>query len=43
MYLVFIFVPMLMSWGAIIFYTFVAVTAVQLFYYLYFFRRLAFF
>ena len=34
---------MLMSWGAIIFYAFVAVTAVQLFYYLYFFRRVAFY
>lgn len=33
---------MLMSWGAMIFYAFVAVTAVQLFYYLYFFRRVAF-
>jgi glycosyltransferase involved in cell wall biosynthesis len=32
-----------MSWGAIIFYAFVLVTAVQLFYYLYFFRRLAFY
>lgn len=32
---------MLMSWGAIIFYAFTAVTAVQLFYYLYFFRRVA--
>lgn len=36
-----IFVTMLMSWGAIIFYAFTAVTAVQLFYYLYFFRRVA--
>ena len=34
---------MLMSWGEIIFYAFVAVTAVQLFYYLFFFRRVAFF
>ena len=32
-----------MSWGAIIFYTFIALTAVQLFYYLYFFRRVAVF
>lgn len=36
---VFIFVAMLMRWGAVIFYAFAAVTAVQLFYYLYFFRR----
>ena len=34
---------MLMSWGAIIFYAFLAVTAVQLFYYLYFFSRVAFY
>ena len=39
--LLFIFVTMLMSWGLIIFCLFGAVTAVQLFYYLYFFRRLA--
>src|SRR5215203_3981061 len=32
---------MLMSWNAILFYAFAAVTAVQLFYYLYFFRRVA--
>jgi len=32
-----------MSWGACIFYLFIFVTAVQLFYYLYFFRRLAFY
>ena len=32
---------MLMSWGAIVFYSFVVVAAVQLFYYLYFFRRVA--
>ncbi|MGZ5189817.1 MAG: glycosyltransferase, partial [Flavisolibacter sp.] len=30
-----------MSWNAILFYAFAAVTAVQLFYYLYFFRRVA--
>ena len=30
-----------MSWGALIFYSFVVVTAIQLFYYLYFFRRVA--
>jgi cellulose synthase/poly-beta-1,6-N-acetylglucosamine synthase-like glycosyltransferase len=34
---------MLMSWEAIVFYTFVAVTCIQLFYYLYFFRRVAFY
>lgn len=34
---------MLLSWTAIIFYTFVAITAVQLFYYLYFFSRVAFY
>ena len=34
---------MLTSWGAIIFYAFLAVTAVQLFYYLYFFSRVAFY
>lgn len=32
---------MLMSWQAIVFYAFCAVCAVQLYYYLYFFRRLA--
>jgi cellulose synthase/poly-beta-1,6-N-acetylglucosamine synthase-like glycosyltransferase len=32
---------MLMSWGEIIFSAFIAVTTVQLFYYLYFFRRVA--
>ncbi|HEU4472034.1 MAG TPA: glycosyltransferase [Flavisolibacter sp.] len=32
---------MLMSWGAIIFYAFTAITAIQVFYYLYFFRRVA--
>lgn len=31
-----------MSWGEIVFYAFIAVTAVQLFYYLCFFRRVAF-
>ena len=36
---VFIFASMLMSWGALIFYAFVVVTAIQLFYYLFFFRR----
>lgn len=30
-----------MSWGEIVFYAFIAVTAIQLFYYLYFFRRVA--
>src|SRR3954464_427457 len=34
---------MLMSWDAIIFYLFALVAAVQLFYYLYFFRRVAFY
>ena len=34
---------MLMSWGAIIFYAFAAIAAVQLFYYLYFFKRVAFY
>jgi cellulose synthase/poly-beta-1,6-N-acetylglucosamine synthase-like glycosyltransferase len=38
-----IFAIMLMSWGAVIFYAFVAVTAVQLFYYLYFFGKVAFY
>jgi cellulose synthase/poly-beta-1,6-N-acetylglucosamine synthase-like glycosyltransferase len=37
-----IFATMLMSWGAITFYALVAVTLVQLFYYLYFFSRVAF-
>src|SRR6186713_172587 len=32
---------MLMSWTAFIFYTFVLVAAIQLFYYLYFFKRVA--
>jgi cellulose synthase/poly-beta-1,6-N-acetylglucosamine synthase-like glycosyltransferase len=32
-----------MSWDAIIFYLFALVAAVQLFYYLYFFRRVAFY
>src|SRR5688572_21399287 len=32
---------MLMSWNAMVFYAFTAVAAVQLFYYLYFFRRVA--
>jgi len=32
-----------MSWGAFVFYAFVAITIVQLFYYLYFFRRVAFY
>lgn len=30
-----------MSWGEIVFYAFIAVTAIQLFYYLYFFRKVA--
>jgi glycosyltransferase involved in cell wall biosynthesis len=34
-----IFVAMLLSWGAIIFYVFALVATVQLFYYLYFFSR----
>jgi cellulose synthase/poly-beta-1,6-N-acetylglucosamine synthase-like glycosyltransferase len=34
---------MLMSWGAIVFCSFVAVTAVQLFFYLYFFRRVGYY
>ena len=34
---------MLMGWAAIVFYGFVAVTCIQLFYYLYFFRRVAFY
>lgn len=38
-----IFATMLMGWGAIVFYVFAAVTLVQLFYYLYFFRRVAFY
>ena len=33
------FAPMLMSWGLIVFAAFILVTAIQLFYYLYFFRR----
>lgn len=32
-----------MGWSDIVFYVFVAITAVQLFYYLYFFRRVAFY
>jgi len=32
-----------MSWQAIVFYAFVAITAIQLFYYLYFFSRVAFY
>ncbi len=40
---VLIFAAMLMSWQAIIFYTFILVTAIQLFYYLYFFSRVAFY
>ena len=32
-----------MSWGAIVFYAFAGITLVQLFYYLYFFRRVAFY
>jgi glycosyltransferase involved in cell wall biosynthesis len=32
-----------MGWGAIVFYVFVVVSLVQLFYYLYFFRRVAFY
>ncbi|RYZ30623.1 MAG: glycosyltransferase [Chitinophagaceae bacterium] len=34
---------MLMSWGAAVFYAFVGITLVQVFYYLYFFRRVAFY
>lgn len=34
---------MLMSWQAVVFYAFVLVTCIQLFYYLYFFRRVAFY
>ena len=34
---------MLMSWEAIVFFGFVAVTSTQLFYYLHFFRRVAFY
>ncbi|HUC81806.1 MAG TPA: glycosyltransferase [Flavisolibacter sp.] len=34
---------MLMSWGAIVFYAFVVIACVQIFYYLYFFRRVAFY
>ncbi|RYF85799.1 MAG: glycosyltransferase [Chitinophagaceae bacterium] len=33
---------MLMGWGAYVFYAFVGIAAVQLFYYLYFFRRVAY-
>jgi cellulose synthase/poly-beta-1,6-N-acetylglucosamine synthase-like glycosyltransferase len=36
-----IFAIMLMGWTAFIFYAFVLVSAIQLFYYLYFFRRVA--
>ena len=32
-----------MSWGAIVFYAFLGITLVQVFYYLYFFRRVAFY
>ncbi len=32
---------MLLSWGTIVFYAFIAVTVLQLFYYLFFFRRVA--
>lgn len=32
---------MLLSWAAFVFYAFVLITAIQLFYYLYFFRRVA--
>jgi len=32
-----------MSWGAVVFYAFVGITLVQLFYYLYFFGRVAFY
>ena len=32
-----------MSWGAMVFYAFAGITLVQLFYYLYFFRRVAFY
>ena len=38
-----IFATMLMSWTAFIFYAFVLVTTIQLFYYLFFFKRLAFY
>jgi cellulose synthase/poly-beta-1,6-N-acetylglucosamine synthase-like glycosyltransferase len=38
-----IFAPMLMRWEFLIFYALVAVTLVQLFYYLFFFRRVAFY
>jgi glycosyltransferase involved in cell wall biosynthesis len=38
-----IFAPMLMGWPLLLFGAFVAVTLVQLFYYGYFFRRVAFF
>lgn len=36
-----IFAAMLLSWSAFVFYAFVLITAIQLFYYLYFFRRVA--
>ena len=38
-----IFAAMLMTWDVIIFYILIAVTLVQIFYYLYFFRRLAYY
>ena len=38
-----IFAPMLMSWGFYLFAALVLVTLVQLFYYLYFFRRVAYY
>jgi len=38
-----IFARMLMGWESIVFYAFVFVTLVQLFYYIYFFRRVAFY
>ena len=34
---------MLMGWGAIVFYVFAGITLIQVFYYLYFFRRVAFY
>lgn len=38
-----IFAAMLMNWGALIFYALVTITIIQVFYYLFFFRRLAFY
>src|SRR5215217_6791810 len=34
---------MLMGWEAIVFYIFVVITCIQVFYYLFFFRRVAFY